>query len=58
MEPTGQQALHDDVSSLLYEIKKGEFGDFTNEKYPAPKIELVNQFMKLAENTKNGKYDD
>lgn len=58
MEPTGQQALHDDVSALLFEIKQGEFGDFTNEKYPAPKVALARKFEELRQNVISGKYDD
>lgn len=58
MEPTGQQALHDDVSNLLYEIKKGEYGDFTNDKYPAPKMALAQKFQELRDNVIAGKYDD
>jgi hypothetical protein len=58
MKPTGQQALHDDVSRLLFEIKNGEFGDFTNEKYAAPKMELAKIFYQLYQNTIDGRYDD
>ena len=54
---TGSLILITDIESLLAEAKNGEFGDFTNQKYATPKVELRNQLLKLAENVVNGKYD-
>jgi hypothetical protein len=53
----GQKELIVDLESLLAEAKAGEFGDFTNEKYATPKVELRNKFLALAKNVENGKYD-
>ena len=50
--------LHRDLYKLLLEAIDGEFGDFTNDKYPAPKMALVEKLLAMVENTKNGKYDD
>lgn len=53
----GQKVLVEDLERLLLEAKKGEFGDFSNEKYPAPKVELRRQLLELADNVMDGKYD-
>lgn len=53
----GQKVLVKDLENLLEEAKTGEFGDFTNKKYPAPKIALAEKFNQLRENVINGKYD-
>lgn len=53
----GKQELINDLKELLKEAEAGEFGDFTNKKYPAPKMALVQKLQELSENTKNGKYD-
>ncbi len=53
----GQQILVDDLESLLAEAKAGEFGDFSNDKYPAPKVELARRLSELRINTIEGKYD-
>lgn len=58
MQPTGHQALCDDLNNLLQEAKAGEFGDFTNEKYATPKVALRSILLLLADNVINGKYDD
>lgn len=54
---TGQQALITDIKELLEEAEAGEFGDFTNNKYPAPKMALAEKFHELRQNVINGKYD-
>lgn len=56
LEP-GQINLIGDIKELLAEAEAGEFGDFTNEKYPTPKVELRNRLLKLADNVVNGEYD-
>lgn len=38
----GSKSLITDIESLLEEAKNGEFGDFTNNKYTAPKMALAN----------------
>lgn len=53
----GTLYLIEDLEELLAEAKAGEFGDFTNTKYAAPKMVLVNKLIDLVENTKQGKYD-
>jgi len=50
--------LVEDLEKLLSEAKAGEFGDFTNEKYPAPKMALAEQLLQLRQNIINGRYDD
>jgi len=54
----GQHILQKDLEELLHEVRSGEFGDFTNNKYPAPKVELVNKLIDLQENVMRGKYDN
>lgn len=56
MEP-GQKVLYDDLMELLDEVKAGEFGDFTNNKYPAPKVTLRVKLMELSNNVVEGRYD-
>lgn len=53
----GQQALVQDLKALLAEAEAGEFGDFSNEKYAAPKMELGQKLYDLRQNVINGKYD-
>lgn len=53
----GQKVLLDDLQDLMNEVRKGEFGDFSNNKYPAPKIALMEKFGTLKTNVMNGKYD-
>lgn len=49
--------LVEDLKILLDEAEAGEFGDFTNEKYPAPKVALAQKLYNLRENVIHGKYD-
>ena len=53
----GQKILIKDLKEVLGEAENGEFGDFTNEKYPAPKIALAEIFYNLRQNVIKGKYD-
>ena len=53
----GQEVLIKDLEELLAEVKVGEFGDFTNKKYPAPKVALREKLLELSENVIKGKYD-
>lgn len=53
----GQEKLIEHLLELLTEAKNGEFGDFTNEKYPAPKIALREKLLLLADNVVQGIYD-
>ena len=53
----GQKVLVKDLEELLAEANAGEFGDFSGEKYPTPKVELAQKFFNLRENVINGKYD-
>ncbi len=53
----GTQLLITDLEVLLQEAKDGEFGDFTNNKYPAPKSALHSKLTELADNVIKGKYD-
>jgi len=50
--------LVEDLEKLLAEAKAGEFGDFTNEKYPAPKMALAEQLLQLRQNVIDGRYDE
>lgn len=54
---SGSYALVEDLKALLKEAQNGEFGDFTNRKYPAPKITLRTKLLELAQNVVDGKYD-
>lgn len=53
----GQKILVDDLKALLVEAEAGEFGDFTNQKYGAPKMALAEKLHELRQNVINGKYD-
>lgn len=53
----GQLILIDDLEALLTEAKNGQFGDFTNSKYAAPKMVLCGKLHQLRENVIAGKYD-
>ena len=53
----GTLVLIKDLEDLIVEAKNGEFGDFTNEKYPAPKVALRNKLSEMADNVIHGKYD-
>jgi hypothetical protein len=56
-ENEGNQKLVTDLEDLLLEARTGEFGDFTNDKYPAPKVALVGKLETLKQNVINGNYD-
>lgn len=53
----GDRLLIQDLQELLAEAMKGEFGDFTNKKYDAPKMALRFKLLELADNVMYGKYD-
>jgi len=53
----GTIILINDLKELLEEAEAGEFGDFTNNKYPAPKMALAEKLYCLRQNVINGKYD-
>jgi hypothetical protein len=51
------------INKISKEARNGEFHDFWNEKYPAPKMELRRQLLNanlgdLADKVVNGEYDD
>lgn len=54
----GQENLVKDLNEILADAKSGQFGDFTNDLYPAPKLELAAQLLKLRDNVIQGKYDN
>jgi len=54
----GQENLITDLKLLLSEAEAGEFGDFTNNKYDAPKLALIQKGQDLIDNVKAGRYDD
>jgi len=49
--------IKQDLENLLEEVNAGEFGDFSNHKYPAPKIALADKLLQLRTNVIDGKYD-
>ena len=53
----GDKKLIYRLENLLAEAKAGEFGDFTNNKYPAPKMELAQILHEIREEVINGQYD-
>lgn len=53
----GQQVLVTDLKEFLVEAEAGEFGDFSNKKYAAPKMALAEKLHELNQNVKSGKYD-
>lgn len=54
----GHDKLISDLSMLLLEAQQYEFHDFRNQRYATPKVELVRQLNQLADNVKNGDYDN
>lgn len=54
----GQKILLADLKALVEEVENGEFGDFSNQKYPNPKVTLATKFHELRENVIEGKYDE
>lgn len=54
----GQEILVKDLEKLLDETKAGEFGEFSNRKYAAPKMELASRLYILRQDVINGKYDE
>lgn len=54
----GHINLIEDLENILLEAKNGEFGDFTNNKYPAPKMALAQKLHELRQQVINGRYDD
>lgn len=56
MKPSELLEAH--LQAFLDEAKEGQFHDFKNEKYPAPKMELVAQLENIIKNVKSGLYDD
>jgi len=49
--------LIQDLKELLLEAEMGEFGDWSNNKYDAPKVALADKLHTLRQNVINGKYD-
>lgn len=58
MEDQGHLDLIKDIAELLKEVEAFEFHDFKNEKYAAPKMELVMKLGAIMDSAKNGKYDN
>lgn len=54
----GHSALIADLSALLEEAKDFEFHDFKNSKYAAPKMELMEKILVIADKVKGGGYDN
>ncbi len=54
----GHEALLKDIERIQIEAMNGEFHDFKNQKYPAPKMALINIFSQMIINVKEGKYDN
>ncbi len=54
----GHDALIADCRTLLAEAVALEFHDFANDKYPAPKVALVQILDKMSAWVKEGKYDN
>ena len=55
--PNGQECLIKDLEEILADAKAGQFGKFTNDRYPAPKLELAAQLLEMRDNVIKGKYD-
>lgn len=53
----GHEELVKDLTELLNEALAYEFDDFRNDKYAMPKVELRKKFIQLADNVRDGKYD-
>lgn len=47
-----------DLENLLEEAKAFEFHDFKNDKYAAPKMELVGFLLAMVDKVKEGGYDN
>ena len=46
------------LSQVLELAKANQFHDFKNDRFPAPKMALVDYLQNLIDNTKNGVYDN
>ena len=46
------------LKAILDDAQAKEFHDFENNKYPAPKLELVAQLENVIRNAKHGLYDN
>lgn len=58
-----QKLKRDDLKEIIDEALAGEFHDFHNNKYPAPKMALVEKLRDkgledLAQQVINGEYDE
>ena len=58
-----QKLNRPELAYLMKEALAGEFHDFLNNKYPAPKMALVQKLeqhglKELVEEVKNGEYDE
>jgi hypothetical protein len=58
-----QKLNRPDLKYLIEEAKAGEFHDFYNEKYPAPKMALVQKLKEkglddIAERVIGGEFDE
>ena len=51
------QKLVDDLQELYDLAKAGEFSDFSNKQFSAPKIELVKRLDNIIKKTVDGEYD-
>lgn len=54
----GHLNLINDLSELLQEAMAGEFHDFANKKYPAPKMALNEKLHIIRMGVVNGRYDN
>lgn len=57
-EMNGHRYLLEDIKSLLKDAENGEFGDFTNKKYAAPKLKLKEVLDEMSKSVVGGKYDN
>lgn len=54
----GHRRLVADITELLREAEAGEFHDFRNEKYAAPKLALHQRLHELDQKMQAGEYDN
>lgn len=58
MKDKAHLELLKDLKVLLAEATAGEFHDFNNKKYFAPKVILAHKLKKLREKVLKGEYDN
>lgn len=58
LEDDGHILLLADIKAVQMNAEEGEYHDFANEKFPAPKMALVEHLRAMMDKAMNGAYDN